>query len=670
MLRLICFIFIFFNIWNPAFAKSDLGWKYKSFPLLSKNSKLKTEEPYTLRVGKNKLSAIMSRESGTHRIWGIDQVYLNPISSTQKLFVKYDIEVSSKAPTGWIALNNGQIIHLKQKNKKYTAYFAQGFSKKDLFELQKQFKRNHVAHQPINKWWLPCANAEEVTSPLGDIYYSTEQTTAPSEPSSGFLARAENVMTCVGGQAIDNAVERGQALWESATWENVRNTAGNAWEAVPSLEEAGNGIAAGATWVWDRISNPSETWNRVVDSFDKTKQIFAQVYQEVSTALAGFRDLPPEIQDEIVCYLVAQLAVDGALGVALGATGAGATIAVARLLNRVRTLTSALASKMPRILLIIEQNPPDRVQAIRSLLEESVDGGGIQAVTPSSAPTSGGGLLPGRVETSPFAPGPDRDAMLARNGALNATERIAEAETALGRTLSEAERAALLRAHEVAPERGFGTYTRADLDAKMRILRAAGFTANESDLLMRSGLAGRLLGTPPDGFIKISHNSRSFEAISLANQQREIREIQTLIETQATISGNTAILNGVTFQRYSDAGGRINWYFDSADSERVQAMLRDSSTVSPRIPFAQRHPTEVVITQADTRFQEIVGTNSLGNSTRLRNMLNERAPDAAIGDTVIIDGVTFYRRQNNSRAPIWTFDISDTERVLSILRGP
>jgi hypothetical protein len=77
---------------------------------------------------------------------------------------------------------------------------------------------------------------------------------------------------------------------------------------------------------------------------------------------------------------------------------------------------------------------------------------------------------------------------------LSNVERIAAAEKSLGISLSAAEQKALIDAHEVAADtgRGYGAYSSTDLKSKADILKSAGFSESERDLLMRQGLAGSL----------------------------------------------------------------------------------------------------------------------------------------------------------------------------------
>lgn len=88
-------------------------------------------------------------------------------------------------------------------------------------------------------------------------------------------------------------------------------------------------------------------------------------------------------------------------------------------------------------------------------------------------------------------------ANLRRAAGLSNAERITAAEKALGRKLSQAEKTALIKAHEVGEGtgRGYLTYSQADLKQKADALQAAGFSKADRELLMRQGLAGSMSNT-------------------------------------------------------------------------------------------------------------------------------------------------------------------------------
>jgi hypothetical protein len=86
---------------------------------------------------------------------------------------------------------------------------------------------------------------------------------------------------------------------------------------------------------------------------------------------------------------------------------------------------------------------------------------------------------------------------LAAAAKLSNPQRIQAAESSLGRALNESEKKALIAAHEVGSGtgRGYGTYSAADLNEKARLMKEAGFTTQERELLMRQGIAGSLSDT-------------------------------------------------------------------------------------------------------------------------------------------------------------------------------
>lgn len=93
-------------------------------------------------------------------------------------------------------------------------------------------------------------------------------------------------------------------------------------------------------------------------------------------------------------------------------------------------------------------------------------------------------------------------ANLARMSSLTNAQRIAEAEKALGTTLTQTQKDALIRAHEVGAGTGRGFtvnakgeldvsgYDATDLRQKAKILQEAGLTQAQRETLMRQGIAG------------------------------------------------------------------------------------------------------------------------------------------------------------------------------------
>lgn len=96
------------------------------------------------------------------------------------------------------------------------------------------------------------------------------------------------------------------------------------------------------------------------------------------------------------------------------------------------------------------------------------------------------------IESSRATASTSRAQQYQRMSSLSNEERKVEASTSLGRTLSEAEKDAVIRAHEVglAEGRGFGTYTDEDKYRKGSILMRSGFSREEAQKLLDEGIAG------------------------------------------------------------------------------------------------------------------------------------------------------------------------------------
>lgn len=99
------------------------------------------------------------------------------------------------------------------------------------------------------------------------------------------------------------------------------------------------------------------------------------------------------------------------------------------------------------------------------------------------------------------------------------------------RVLSAAEEKALIKAHEVGkPDRGYFTYTKEDLAEKARLLKEAGFSADERRILMENGIAGEI----KDQFYVnaiMNHYKKLLGADLNADKTSAILKVQTLPAT-------------------------------------------------------------------------------------------------------------------------------------------
>lgn len=75
-------------------------------------------------------------------------------------------------------------------------------------------------------------------------------------------------------------------------------------------------------------------------------------------------------------------------------------------------------------------------------------------------------------------------------GSLNNKDRIAATEGILNRELSQKQKAAMLKAHEIGGFRTHGQYTAADIAEKRAVMKAADFSQKESETLLWKGITG------------------------------------------------------------------------------------------------------------------------------------------------------------------------------------
>lgn len=450
----------------------------------------------------------MSQQSGTHRSWGVEQVYISQ-DLRKKLFVKYGVQLSSRNPLGgWVRLRKGQVLHL-QNGRNVTAYMAQGFNTIELYELQKQLSKlsKKVAIQDWNPL-ISCAHAEvAISNPKGDGIGNTEEPWAPSEEDPSRVTRAANVMTCIGAETISGAIEEGKALWESATYDNITTTITNApraaWEKTKAVGRGvRNGFYETTDFVKKTWSDPDAAWSEVTDGFEKTKAVVMQVEQDAEKAIKGFHNLSPEFQDRIICDLVSKLAADKVLNLALAATGAGLAAALVKIALEVKMYARGISLVMGVISTLngSDMAMADKLEKLEQLLKNPMQQERLLAEETATGEHRGGGGVSTAASVDLKAANAavkvmseeDKKLMLNTASQLSPAQRPKEAEKVLRRVLSKKQKEAVLAAHEVAPDKGFFTYTPADLEQKRKILLDAGFTPEEATYLMRRGLAGRM----------------------------------------------------------------------------------------------------------------------------------------------------------------------------------
>jgi len=219
---------------------------------------------------------------------------------------------------------------------------------------------------------------------------------------------------------------------------------------------------------------------------------------------------------------------------------------------------------------------------------------------------------------------------LARAAALSDEARIVEAQTLLGRELSESQRTALLDAHNVGrrgpdgqmlPEsewRGYGTYTAEDIAQKARILADNGFDMAERRLLMDRGIAGgiapgrvdadalRVLRREAQEAIVEAERHLPASYLSRAANPAELVAFREATGTAGEIAERAAVASGMeyyptrtaweTFEkagRFDDAA-RLRLAFMRARPDEAGMASGISYEIRSFEEFVSRNPTDIV----------------------------------------------------------------------------
>ncbi len=616
-----CFSFLFLVASAEATFEAKSDWQYNAFPFLPKNIPQKKNEPEVLKIGKTPLHALMSRQSGTHVRWGVEQVYLSK-NLKKKVFVKYNVSLSSAAPIGgWLRLKKGQVLHLR-KGKSIVAYMAQGFNNRELYELQMQLR-----DQPKVTEWNPfinCAHAEVVTSPDGSVYYDTEQNTARAAPaaSSSWLSRAGSISLCVGAETLEASKESARQLWENASLggfaSGAQAAASAAWQAIPSREEIRSGWNATTEFVSTAWNQPEQAWSDVVDGFDRSLQAIARIAEKIADSVEGFFDLSEEIQNRLVCDGVTFFAQRRALSAVMVMTGAGTAAAIALITStalqyadRIKPIIHIL-----RVLNVSDFDSSEKMQQVEALLKGSMSQQEQQSLLErhgdflsTAAATTATPSVASRLAAVRNMSEAERTAMLQASSRLDTPGRVRAAEAALGRNLTPKQRLALEEAHEIGYPRGFGTYTPRDLLEKRRALGRAGIEGPEAELLLRQGIAGQYVSgsvtfAAPGGALA-STGGNVFAATT--NPNFTLMKLTTPAEfTQARTFFNNraqdALKNNRTSYARSDflSAGNHEGYIETFISPRPDGGYRmvDSAEARAAIAQLQREIKSVSITDA------------------------------------------------------------------------
>ncbi len=500
-------------------AKPKVDWGYKGFPLVKPQEK--DYLPIKIQLGKQVLDARMRPGSGTHMMWGVEQIY------TDRTFKKYvavkkNVKVyGENVVGGWRAIAKGQVLHLRLGTT-VTAYYAEGLTNKERFFFESKIRKHHKVSD-FTDFLIQKAYAETTGTGVGQ----DPTTPVRQELSLGprqlaidaaicMAARAGDATLEAGGNAIEAIGNATAAAWNDpsgaatsawnwarngtvAAWNGAGEMVGNAWSgAGEAMRAAWNGSTDAISYVgrgvWD-----GTIWDDISDSVEKTKLFLQKAYTFVAGSVEGFIDLPFAAKTEILCEFGIQAAKVGAIGLVMAATGVGVAAAGARLMAFVGRFGASMMAMLPNINRIARMenlSENERVQQIRELFRrEGGNGDGTRTVAGAGVDDRVSALPINRQAAARLGLDDEeyRD-LLTRNmaGDLPDADRLRLASEALGgRALSAEQGAAVLRAHETGVLRADGTFSQADLLAKNRILREAGFSPEEIRSLMDRGITGR-----------------------------------------------------------------------------------------------------------------------------------------------------------------------------------
>ena len=189
-------------------------------------------------------------------------------------------------------------------------------------------------------------------------------------------------------------------------------------------------------------------------------------------------------------------------------------------------------------------------------------------------------------EIYPNAPDSSRLADLRRVAALSDADRLGEAQTLLGRALTDAEKNAILQAHNVGAGtgRGFFTYTREEIVQKGNILRQAGFKAEDIRKLMEKGVTGSLSEALDryDGIRASAQAKRaSDQLISAKGDPAKITELMATYRQQNKLAGDSfaseasqRLRDGDKAYSIVNTGLSIENYVRAGDATSAMAMVQ------------------------------------------------------------------------------------------------
>lgn len=152
----------------------------------------------------------------------------------------------------------------------------------------------------------------------------------------GAAKAAGNYIYNSGGEILNDAVAVGKFASKYGTVQGLATTATNYVKSAAVNES--NEL--------DLAGTPDRIWSNVNLAIEQNITLAQGIYDQFSSTISGFVNLPPEVKQMMICEFGAELAANGLVGATLTAIGAGAVMParVMLLVNKYKTKATTLVS--------------------------------------------------------------------------------------------------------------------------------------------------------------------------------------------------------------------------------------------------------------------------------------------------------------------------------------